>query len=115
MARKRSGGLTARQREWLGHLRACRRGGESMRAYARRHRLSEHALYQASKVLRKRGVLPAGRSPRTAPKPQATFVKVSPARPPAVSPAWRARLPNGVVLEGTETPGRELVEALARL
>gem|GEM_PF-4167217 len=36
MDRKRSTGLTPRQREWLGHLRASARSGESVRAYAKR-------------------------------------------------------------------------------
>ena len=113
MGRKRSTGLTPRQREWLGHLRAAARGGDTVRGYAKRHRLSEHALYQAAKELRQRGVLPAAR-PR-AKKPRPTFVKVSPAVPSAGAAAWRVRLANGVVLEGSGVLGRELVEALAGL
>lgn len=113
MARKRANGLTPRQREWLSHLRACQRDGESIRGYAKRRRLSEHAMYQASKELRKRGVLAAGGSRRPS-KPRPTFVQVSPVVATA-PPAWRARLPNGVVLEGAGALGRELLEALARL
>ena len=55
MGRKRSTGLTPRQREWLGHLQACRRSGETIRAYAKRHRLSDQAMYQAARDLRRRG------------------------------------------------------------
>lgn len=114
MGRKRSTGLTLRQREWLGHLQACRRSGETIRAYAKRHRLSEQAMYQASRNLRQRGALPAARGRRSE-KNRPGFVKVSRAERPGGMSAWRARLPNGVVLEGSGALGRELVEALAGL
>jgi uncharacterized protein len=115
MGEKRSSGLTPRQREWLVHLRACARSGETVRAYAKRHALSEHAMYQATKDLRRRGVLPAhsGR-PRQA-KTAPAFVKVSAAVRSTSSGPWRARLPNGIVLEGSEALGPELLEALAAL
>jgi hypothetical protein len=51
-------GLTAKQREWLRHIRTCHRSGESAKTYAARHKLSVHGLYQATKDLRKLGVLP---------------------------------------------------------
>jgi hypothetical protein len=114
MGRKRSTGLTARQREWLGHLRACAGSGETMRAYAKRRRLSEHGLYQAAKDLRQRGVLAPGRRRRSTME-RPTFVRVTPAASTIGSSAWRVRLPNGVVLEGTEILGPEWLEALARL
>ena len=114
MGSKRSRGLTSRQREWLGHLQACRRSGETIRAYAKRHRLSDQAMYQAARDLRQRGALPQGRAPRSEKKPSA-FVKIAQAERPRVPGTWRARLPNGVVLEGSGAPGRELVEALAQL
>ena len=114
MGRKRSAGLTLRQREWLGHLRACARSGETMRAYAQRRRLSEHGLYQAAKDLRQRGVLAPGRRRRPEPK-RPTFVKVSPATSPIASSRWRVRLPNGVVVEGIEVLEPSWLEALARL
>ena len=114
MGRKRSTGLTARQREWLGHLRACSRSGETVRAYAQRHGFAEHGMYQAAKDLRQRGVLPASRR-RKSSKKSPTFVKVSPAVSTISSSPWRVRLPNGVVLEGTEILGSEILEALARL
>ena len=112
-SRKQSTGLTPRQREWRGHLRAAARNGETIRAYAKRHGLSEQALYQAARVLRQRGVQPTGRHRSEKPRPM--FVKVSPAVPSSGAPAWRVRLANGVVLEGSGAVGRELVEALAGL
>jgi len=109
-----SAALTPRQREWLRHLRACARRGGTMRAYAQRHGLSEHGLYQAAKDLRQRGVLGSSR-PRQSAAKRPTFVKVAPAASTIGSSAWRVRLPNGVVLEGTEVLGPEWLEALARL
>ena len=114
MGRKGSTGLTPRQREWLGHLRACRRSGETVRGYAKRHGFSEHGMYQAAKELRQRGVLPTRRHGESARK-SPTFVQVSPAVSTIGSSPWRVRLPNGVVLEGTEVLGSEWLETLARL
>jgi hypothetical protein len=114
MGRKRSKGLTPRQQEWLGHLRAYRRSGETVRAYAKRHGFSEHGMYQAAKDLRERGVLPAIRR-REPSRKSPTFVKVSPAMSVIGSSLWRVRLPNGVVLEGTEVLAPAWLEALARL
>jgi hypothetical protein len=108
-------GLTPRQQRWLGHLQACAKSGETVRAYAQRQGFSEHGMYQAAKELRKRGVLPP--APRRSKKRKsAAFVKVSPeVRPQALPRPWRVRLPNGVVLEGSGALGTELLEALARL
>jgi len=115
MEKERSKGLTPRQQEWLGHLRTCAQSGETVRAYAKRHGLSEHAMYQAAKGLRRRGALPAhARRPRKAQTAPA-FVKVSAAVRPTASGSWRARLPNGIVLEGSEGLGPELLVALAAL
>jgi len=122
MGKKRASGLTPRQRGWLGHLRKAAGAGEAVRAYAKRHGLSEHALYQAAKELRRKGVLaPAQRASRrpaarAAPVARTRFVEVKAARPTPVemAGAWRARLPNGVVIEGTGELGGVL-EALRRL
>ena len=56
------------QRRWLSHLRRCAREGDTIRGYAKRHRLPEHALHTAKRELRLKGVLPRakddGRVPR---------------------------------------------------
>ena len=114
MGRKRSSGLTARQQEWHRHLEACARRGETVRGYAKRHGFSESAMYQAAKDLRRLGVLPKNARRRSAQKKQA-FVKVSAAVHAPSSGAWRARLPNGIVLEGSEGLGPALLAALAAL
>ena len=114
MARNRSKGLTPRQREWRRHLEACARSGETMRGYAKRLELSESAMYQAAKDLRRRGVLPRTARSRSVRK-ESAFVKVTGAVHVPSSGAWRARLPNGIVLEGSERLGPKLLEALAAL
>jgi len=118
MGRKRARGLTPRQREWLVHLRKASSAGESVRAYAKRHELSEHALYQAAKGLRRKGVLaPSGRASKaSATAGRARFVEVRATGPaaPEVPSRWCVRLPNGVVIEGTGELGGTLA-ALARL
>jgi len=117
--------LTALQRAGLERLEACTREGMTIRAYAKLHRLSEQQLYQMAKVLRRKGVLPGasrgGRKPE--PRRQAVrkprFVELQASAVtralPAASPAsWCARLPNGVVLEGSSEVDR-VIEALAKL
>jgi hypothetical protein len=115
--------LTARQRLGLERLEACAREGVTIRAYARRRRLSEQQLYQVGKVLRRKGVLPpatgSGREPRQRAARKARFVEVRAGALTAASSAsapsgWRARLPNGVVLEGTTDLG-VVLEALSKL
>ena len=110
--------LTERQREWLEHLRACKLGEETVRAYARRRGISAGSLYQAASVLRRLGVLPATKSTgsgRTRPTPP-KFVALRAVRTSEGSaPSWRARLPNGVVLEGGGAVDGELLARLAAL
>ena len=116
--------LTALQRQGLERLEACAREGMTIRAYTKRERLSEQQLYQMAKVLRMKGVLPpATRGGRRPKRPRAVrkprFVEVQ-ARAVTRAPAeafpagWCARLPNGVVLEGSTDLG-QVIEALAKL
>jgi len=118
--------LTALQRQGLERLEACAREGLTIRAFAKRRRLSEQQLYQLAKVLRRKGLLPPAahrglrvEAPRQLAVRKRRFVEVraeacaAPA-PPSSSATWRAKLPNGVVLEGNADLDR-VVEALARL
>jgi hypothetical protein len=124
MGKRQAIGLTPRQREWLRHLREAEGAGESIRGYAQRHGLSEHSMYQAAKDLRRKGALaPSGRKPAkrvVRGRPVAAhrrFVEVKTSRDPAprvAASAWRVRLPNGVVVEGSGDLGAVL-EALHRL
>jgi len=86
-----------------------------MRSYAQRHGFSEHAMYQAAKVLRRRGVWQAARRVSQRPTPS-SFVRVQAGRQAAEAlAAWRIRLLNGVLLECPGPLAEGLLEAPARL
>ncbi len=86
--------LTERQAYWLAHHRACETSGLTAKAYAKKHRLSIHALYQARKDLRRRNALA---SPTK--KPSVTFARVHAAPAATRERSWRIRFPNGAVIE----------------
>jgi len=86
--------LTERQAYWLEQLRACDASGLTSKAYAKKHRLSVHALYQARKELRRREALA---SPPT--KPSVTFAEVRAEPRVARGGLWRVRFPNGLLIE----------------
>jgi hypothetical protein len=86
--------LTERQAYWLEHLRACETSGLTAKAYAKKHRLSIHALYQAGKERRRRDALASPRKRRSV-----TFAKVHAAPVAIQGGSWRVRLPNGAVIE----------------
>jgi hypothetical protein len=113
-------GLTQSQGRWLRHLERCAARGEAMSVYASRQGLSLGAMYEAARTLRRKGAWPGARPPerrrplRTTER-DAGFVRISTAFPRSDGPSWRARLPNGVVLEGQESVGPELVRLFASL
>lgn len=120
--------MTELQEQGLKRLEACAREGLTIRAYAKRQRLSEQQLYQMAKVLRAKGVLAPSRrggkpvAARVLAERRARFVEVQthglgPASSDGVDTApsaWRARLPNGVVLEGSTDLCR-VIDVLAKL
>ena len=112
MGSKKSGGreATARLRKRLSQIRSCEQSGETLKTYAARHGISVHALYQAKKQARQKGLLPAHGSPKTRvvrrKPPQAMrrprFVEaLSTPTAPAPPLAWRLRLRSGDVLESS--------------
>lgn len=120
--------LTAKQRQWLGHLESCRENGQSIPEYAKTHKLSAPQLYTWTSRLRQLGVLDGG--PGTAAVPRrsrsrsqvqseavAHFspVRLVETREPAVG--MRIRFANGVILEtgGVAVPDPELLSTLASL
>lgn len=110
--------LTPRQREWLEHLRACKSENATIRGYARRRGLAEQSMYQAASALRKRGLLTAAPAATKGPvgrRRSAKFVEVGAARAEIPLASWRARLPNGVVVEGSGAIDGELLSQLAAL
>ena len=86
--------LTERQAQWAKHLRACAASGLTSKAYAEKHQLSIHGLYQARKEHRRRESLA---SPPN--RPSVTFARVHAAPATARERSWRIRFPNGAVVE----------------
>ena len=107
--RTNGGALSPALTKWLAEIQACERSGEALKAYAARKGLSVHTLYQARKVLRKKGVLAphgrprptgAGKLPRVERESIPRFVQAvqrSDVRDPGL--AWRLRLPSGLIFE----------------
>lgn len=124
MPRKRTGGaaLSARLRSHLGHIRACERSGEALKPYAARKGLSIHALYQAKRELRRRGVRFEGGPSRRSGRRGGEARSSSPAFVEAVrrdavprsDAAWRVRLPGGAVFESRVPLGSEETLRLLR-
>lgn len=102
--------LTARQRFWLRHLRACARRRQPLSQYAAEHGLTSGALYEAKARLQRLGAL-------AAPVRAAAFVHVAELTPPSPPPPvlCRVRLPNGVVVESAGAALAEVLSAAARL
>ena len=106
-------------RRSLDHEAVIKASGESAKAYAAKHELSLHALYQARKRLRAMGLLDAARRRRSDCKPAmrpASFSKVELTTPRTARAEFRLSLPNGLVLEwsGSELP-LPVVELVERL
>jgi hypothetical protein len=103
MPKRSKGLLTERDRFWLRHHAAYEASGESVRAYARKHRLSEHALYQSRKRLRALGEwdrrAPVKRQVRKRRKrPSPAFVRAG-VLSAGEGTRYRVRLANGAMLE----------------
>lgn len=107
--------LTERQRYWLGHLKACKAQGLSLRAYAEAEGLGLGSLYGWN---RKLGPYldPNKRSSSADTSPR--FVPVELTGPSAFSADCRIDLPNGVTLHWPLTappePLRHLLPVLAK-
>jgi hypothetical protein len=106
------GTLTDRDRYWLRHQAACEKSGLTAKDYARKHRLSIHAFYQARKRLRAIGALDAAppRFAKAKSRPGGAFTRVElPATP---RPRYRVRLSNGALVEWEGASGADLAEVL---
>lgn len=86
--------LTAHQRKWLGRVQACEASGMSVAAYAAAQGYPVRAMYEAKKVLVRKGVLPRTRKTR--------FQRVQ-TEVVAVGGEWRIQLPNGVSVDFSGT------------
>ena len=99
--------LTEHQRKWLGRLRACAASGKSFTVYASEQGFPVRAMYDAKKILVRKGVLARTRFQRV----QAEVV--------SVGGEWHIQLPNGVVVDfsGTVDAGSlsTVLDAVVRL
>jgi len=86
--------LTEHQRKWLGRIQACEASGMGVAAYAAEHDFPVRAMYDAKKVLVKKGVLPRTR--------RSQFQRVQTAAV-TVGGEWRIQLPNGVSVDFSGT------------
>jgi hypothetical protein len=86
--------LTAHQRKWLGRIQACEASGMGVAAYAAEYDFPVRAMYDAKKVLVKKGVLPRTR--------RSQFQRVQTAAV-TVGGEWRIQLPNGVSVDFSGT------------
>ena len=86
--------LTEHQRKWLERVQACEASGMSVAAYASEHGFPVRAMYDAKKVLVRKGVLP--RTHRS------QFQRVQ-TKAVTADNEWRIQLPNGVSVEFSGT------------
>ncbi len=115
MAREGARALTARDRFWLGHLRAIERSQETATRYTRRKGLSTGALWQAARRLEKLGAWRrrARVSETAGAEAAVSFARVAVPSAIASSPAGvRLRVAGGVELEWATAPPVEWLAAL---
>lgn len=86
--------LTDHQRKWLERVEACAASGMSVSAYASVHGFPVRVMYDAKKVLVRKGVLPRTR--------RSPFQRVQ-TEAISVGGEWRVQLPNGVLVEFSGT------------
>ncbi len=86
--------LTEHQRDWLERVKSCEASGKSVVAYASEHGFPVRAMYDAKKVLVRKGVLPR--------RHRARFQRVQTAAMSVVN-KWRIQFPNGVSVDFSGT------------
>jgi len=86
--------LTEHQRYWLEQIQACEAQGSSITAYAAEHGFPVRAMYDAKKVLVRKGVLPRTRGVRFQRAETTAVISDS---------EWHIRLPNGVSVDFSGT------------
>ena len=86
--------LTEHQRRWLERIKACEASGKSITAFASEHGFPVRAMYDAKKVLVRKGVLP--RTQRT------QFQRVQ-TEAVTVGSEWHIQLPNGAAVDFSGT------------
>jgi hypothetical protein len=102
-------GLTKRQRYWLKHIERAGERGETLKAYATRHRLSMGALYHAKSQLMKVGAWPR-REPKAIAAPE--FIAVQMESPFTVGTVCRLRCRSGWEVECETWPDPQWLLAI---
>ena len=106
-----AGAAAATLRKRLVQVSACERAGESLKAYAARHGISVHSLYQAKKEARRQGLLPAYGAEKGSPARSSRAVRprfieaISAPAMPQPGHSWRLRFSSGEVLESSTPLG----------
>jgi hypothetical protein len=104
--------LTPCQQQWLEHLRACERRGNSIQGYAKEFGLSAGAMHAAKGDLRKRGHWPH-KTVAAGSGGELTLVPVQLRSNGSVgTPVMRVALPNGVSIELFDGAGVEHTQAV---
>jgi len=98
---------TERQREWLGHLQACRSRGLSLKAYAEQQGLNLQRFYHWHRRLKRLGLV---RCEQTV-----SFAAVRASEMRGVGGVQRLHFPNGLMLEWEGHADLALVEHLLRV
>ncbi len=104
-------GLTGRQRYWLKHIQRAEERGETLKAYAKRRRLSIGALYHAKSQLMKLGAVPRRNEVTVA---AAEFVPVRFEALPRVGAVCRVRYAGLWEVECEEWPDPRWLAALMK-
>ncbi len=86
--------LTEHQRFWLERVKSCEASGKSVVAYASEHGFPVRAMYDAKKVLVRKGVLPRTQGVRFQRAETTAVISDS---------EWHIRLPNGVSVDFSGT------------
>jgi hypothetical protein len=106
--------LTAAERGYIEHARACESRGVSLLQYCRDNGLSVCSLYSTRRRLIKKGVLAGGRAGGKARRKPAKFIAVRVAEPsPGVAGSnCRLRHPSGWVIECASLPDAQWLSGL---
>ena len=98
---------TARQREWLEHLKSCREQGLSLKAYAEQRGIAVQRFYHWHRRLKLLGFIAGAEA--------VSFATVQVERSGVLTGSQRLHFPNGLVLEWEAGADLGLIERLLHL
>ena len=91
--------LTARQQEWLGHVKACEEQGLGKTAYGQAHGIRPTRLYRWQCLLKQKGHLGGTAVKRKPTQEPTSWLPVVVKPPLQTQHRCQMRLPNGIELE----------------